>query len=511
MVYRLHAQNISRIRRQDMISRTAAVLCESYENLLGRPASNEAIAVTNHLFAGTPIPDNASLHNLGLTLDVLLDAFLERYRLSAIQRHRCESHTSKAWWRCVENSIRSGFVLSAVTQSSSFKRASLERPDFLRLGSTVLRGAMPNKALIRQILDSRRQASRLNGASPGTYLVNQSSLTVVPAAPDGVPSLTVVVDTEAEFDWTKPFNRSMTAVNAMAAQEEAQSIFDFYGLRPIYLVDYAVSTQPKGYEPLRRILARRGCAIGAHLHPWITPPLEEPLNNENSFAGNLPLRLEEAKLRVLVEAIEGAFGIRPLFFKAGRYGLGPNTLHILKQLGFEVDFSIMPLADYRGPGGIGGGTDFRHAGIEACRTTEDGVLCVPMTRAQVGMLAPLPPWMHSAVSSPLGQKLRLPGLLSRLNLANTITLTPEGVTAEEQVTLMQHLVNLGHRRFVLHYHSPSLVPGNTPYVRTSEDLVEFKERLAKVCRFFFEEIGGLPGHPGDLLLPSSRDLLWPKS
>jgi hypothetical protein len=76
---------------------------------------------------------------------------------------------------------------------------------------------------------------------------------------------------------------------------------------------------------------------------------------------------------------------------------------------------------------------------------------------------------------------------------------------------MQHLLNLGHRRFVLHYHSPSLVPGNTPYVRTRDELVEFKERLATVCQFFFEEIGGLPGQPGDLLSVASRELLWPKS
>ena len=506
MLYRLHDQNASRVRRQEMISRAAAVLGAVYENLLGRPATPDAITIATHLFAGMPIANGAALRVLGATLDTLLDAFLNRYPLDAAQRARCELHTAKIWWRTVEASIRSGAVLNAVTQWSCFSRADLARPALHQLGNSVLRGVLPGKKAIRQQLARLQSARHHSSTETKSFDVNGALFTSVPLQPDDLPSLTIVVDTEAEFDWTKPFDRSLTTVHAMAAQEQAQAIFDGFGLRPIYVVDYAVATQPEGYEPLRRILARHGCAIGAHLHPWITPPFEETVNDHNSYGGNLPPALEEAKLRALVEVIERAFGVRPLFFKAGRYGLGPHTLDILARMRFEVDFSIMPLADYRDRGGA----DFRFASINTCRSKPDGVTSVPMTRSQVGALAPLPPWAHGAVRSPLGRRLHLPGLLSRLKLANTVTLTPEGVTTDEQIALLRDLAARGHRRFVLHYHSPSLVPGNTPYVRTQDDLREFKQRLQSVCQFFFEDLGGLPGHPADLLAASSRDRLWPE-
>jgi hypothetical protein len=48
----------------------------------------------------------------------------------------------------------------------------------------------------------------------------------------------------------------------------------------------------------------------------------------------------------------------------------------------------------------------------------------------------------------------------------------------------------GHKVFVLTYHTPSLVPGNTPYVRNNEDLVRFLRWLDEIYGFFTTEIGG---------------------
>src|SRR3546814_4149526 len=45
-------------------------------------------------------------------------------------------------------------------------------------------------------------------------------------------------------------------------------------------------------------------------------------------SGNLPPELEHAKLAALTEAIAGAFGARPVVYKAGRYGVGPATAGI---------------------------------------------------------------------------------------------------------------------------------------------------------------------------------------
>ncbi len=98
----------------------------------------------------------------------------------------------------------------------------------------------------------------------------------VPVGADLPPLLQVVVDTEEEFDWSKPFNRESNAVRNLAHQEKAQKLFDRLGIKPTYVVDYAVASQSMGYGPLREFLADGRCAIGAHLHPWVNPPhLEE--------------------------------------------------------------------------------------------------------------------------------------------------------------------------------------------------------------------------------------------
>ncbi len=101
--------------------------------------------------------------------------------------------------------------------------------------------------------------------------------------PAGPPILIVSIDTESEFDWNGPFLRTQTSVRNVRYQSMAQEIFDRYGVRPIYLVDYAVATQPEAYLPLREIFQSKRCEIGAHLHPWITPPFLEELGARASF------------------------------------------------------------------------------------------------------------------------------------------------------------------------------------------------------------------------------------
>jgi hypothetical protein len=48
----------------------------------------------------------------------------------------------------------------------------------------------------------------------------------------------------------------------------------------------------------------------------------------------------------------------------------------------------------------------------------------------------------------------------------------------------------GHSFFTLTYHSPSLAPGNTPYVKSERELQAFLERIETVLRAFHDELGG---------------------
>ncbi len=89
---------------------------------------------------------------------------------------------------------------------------------------------------------------------------------------NGPPLLLVVIDTEEEFDWSRPHSRENTAVTTLAAQSLAQAIFDARGLVPTYLVDYPVATSGLARETLVPWATAGRCLIGAHLHPWVNPP-----------------------------------------------------------------------------------------------------------------------------------------------------------------------------------------------------------------------------------------------
>ena len=153
------------------------------------------------------------------------------------------------------------------------------------------------------------------------------------------PELLVVVDTEEEFDWSAPFSRDAVATRSIPAQAKAHEIYERFGIVPTYVVDYPVATDPEASAFLRALKEAGKAEIGAHLHPWVTPPHEEEVNGFNSYHGNLPVDLERAKIESLTEAIHGAFGDAPTVFKAGRHGFGPNTAALLVEFGYKVDCS----------------------------------------------------------------------------------------------------------------------------------------------------------------------------
>jgi hypothetical protein len=316
------------------------------------------------------------------------------------------------------------------------------------------------------------------------------------------PTLHIVVDTEAEFDWQGDFDANLNAISAISAIETGQAIFDRYGLRPVYLIDYPVAAQPEGVAAVGAMARRGACAVGAHLHPWTNPPFTRPIDRRLSFPGNLPAEEEAAKLNALAEVIGANFGERPLFYKAGRYGLGPNTARLIAAAGVRVDFSLMPETDLRDRGG----PDFRAVATIPYDVPELGLLAMPMTRANLGPLSRSWKLRQFLDTRSAGMPV-LRGVLSRTGLMERLTLTPEGVPLQSQLVLLKTLLQRGHRSFVMHYHSPSLAVGHTEYVPTEERRVDFLSRIETICRWFFEELGGLPGRPWDLLPIPERSRL----
>jgi len=297
--------------------------------------------------------------------------------------------------------------------------------------------------------------------------------------------LIVVVDTEEEFDWSAPFSREAIATRSIPAQARAHNIYDRFGVVPTYVVDYPVATDPQAVRFLRGLREAGKAEIGAHLHPWVTPPHDEPVTTNNSYHCNLPPALERAKIETLTAAIEQSFGERPTVFKAGRYGYGPHCGRVLAELGYEVDCSFVPHTDFSADGG----PDFRDV-PDRPHWLDNGLLEIPLSVGFFGAAAGIGPRARWLFDHRAAARLRVPGLLARGGLVARSRLTPEGVSAEEQCRLLAAMAGQGHRLFSLTYHSPSLAPGHTPYVRDEGDLAAFLDAIERVLTFFRDELGG---------------------
>ena len=307
--------------------------------------------------------------------------------------------------------------------------------------------------------------------------------------PNTPPMLTVAIDTEEEFDWSRPLSWDNTSVTSIGAQWRAQEIFAKYGIVPTYVVDYPVATNPEAVHVLKGFLDAGECEIGAHLHPWVNPPHEEAVTPRNSYPGNLPPELERAKLETLTEEITDSFGQRPVVYKAGRYGIGPNTASLLESLDYRIDTSVVPHTSFAADGG----PDFSDFGPSPFLFRDSQWLFeVPTTCGFHGLFSARGRDIYPLVAGPAGMRLRVPGILARLGLLERIRLSPEGNNLAELRRLTRSLLARGQRVFCLSYHSPSLAPGNTPYVRDPTGRDRFLETIDRYCRFFFEELGGKP-------------------
>lgn len=164
---------------------------------------------------------------------------------------------------------------------------------------------------------------------------------------------------------------------------------------------------------------------------------------------------EEARergLRSLVGLIQARLGVSPLFVMDEGHGLGPRAPETLARLGFAVEFSTPPAGGDAQPG----------------RAAGDGILSVPMTRA-----------------------LRVP--------------PPHPGGTDKAHRLVRAMVGRGCRVFTLRCQGGGCQSGGCQGGAGTD-----VPRIEALCRFFFEEMGGMPGNPADLVPQGMRERIWPR-
>lgn len=273
----------------------------------------------------------------------------------------------------------------------------------------------------------------------------------------------ITIDTEEEFDWNLPLGRDTYSLDHVPRLARFQEFCEGHGVVPVWLIDWPVANSRMAAEILQPALLAGKAEVGVQLHPWVNPPYTEDLTATNSYSGNLPPELEEAKFTALRDAIEERFGLAPLIYRAGRYGVGPSSAAMLARHGIAVDTSVRPLFDYSSAGG----PNYRGFPLEPYWLDDQQTLLeLPLTTVYWGMLRR----QGDAIFPRLWRMPQLRGVLARLGLLERIPLTPEGVSVDEAIRGIDIAIDDGLPLLVFSFHSPSLRPGNTPYVRDDHDV-----------------------------------------
>lgn len=302
--------------------------------------------------------------------------------------------------------------------------------------------------------------------------------------------LVVTVDVE-EDQWGIVPHGGATARNVHRLPM-LQKLLNEFGIIPTYLLSYPVMRDPYAVEIIREIFEAGECEIGAHCHPWNTPPYEEPLTKHNSMLCNLSPTLQFQKLQRLHEAIQDNVGVAPLAFRSGRWGFDAEVARNIMRLGYRIDTSVTPYTSWA----QASGPDFSCVSPQPYSFTPDvlpdgsfsDILTeIPATIGYLhGEFGACAEWVKMLSWRPL-RGFKLSSLLSRLHLLRKVWLSPEMETPAKMMQLVRQMRSQNYELLNLVFHSSALLSGCGPFVRSQSDEHVFMRRLRTFLRHALED------------------------
>ncbi|UCF04858.1 MAG: polysaccharide deacetylase family protein [bacterium] len=299
-------------------------------------------------------------------------------------------------------------------------------------------------------------------------------------------SVFITIDTE-EDNWDE-YSRNENRVENIYQLQELQMIFDRFGAVPTYLIDWPVASNDEARRIIVAIMDRGRCEIGTHCHPWNTPPFEGDGNGDIRMLRSLLPEVIERKISKLHHTIVERFGIVPVSFRAGRWATGPAVTRAIEKLGYRIDSSVTPFMDWSGLGGV----DFSSAPMDMYRFDPDNIIEIKNN----GSLLEVPATIgflqrdFEQCNRLRNKMLRRPfswiravGILNRLRLLNFRWLSPETTSGKDMIRLAERSIESGNKFLNIFFHSNSLLPGSTTFVRNERQRARLLRRIEYFLRY----------------------------
>jgi hypothetical protein len=308
--------------------------------------------------------------------------------------------------------------------------------------------------------------------------------------------LAVTIDTEADQQWNPGI--ALSTRNALF-WAPFQELCERHGVVPTYLVASEIVEDDAACALLGEWESRGAAEIGAHLHPWSTPPfVDRPGLRFNdpvhAFPSQLPDELLREKTLVLTDQIATAFGARPTSYRAGRFGLDTRGAAFLAEAGYTVDSSVTPLTSWRRHPGLDGvgGPDFRHHSPQPFRIQTPGgdrLIEIPVTIVtSYALLRRLPILLRAYRTLPVRAVRKL--LLSRWLLPQPMWLSPDPRYSPSDLAAVWRCAgDQDLDTAVMMFHSSELMPGGSPFWPDDRAVRELLSCLDAIFEFVRREDG----------------------
>lgn len=284
----------------------------------------------------------------------------------------------------------------------------------------------------------------------------------------------ITIDTEIDKsnDWSVSKEATFEGV-ICGVQEILHPLFISNAVKPVYflsneiLADSALSSIFKKYQN------NNTAELGTHLHYEAAGPFKTGDIAGRKLDGvqaQLSRADERLALKWLTDMYQERFSRRPISFRAGRYGLGPNSIGLLAEMGYKVDSSVTPglLWEY-GVGEIKFTTDYRHAPTvpyecdshNPSMKGESGILQIPISLEK----APLS--VYEMIRLLLGKKRRWvwarPGFASKAEFLKLIKTAAVRQNKSDIIVMM--------------FHNMEVIPGKSPYCLTEKESTDYIDEL----------------------------------
>jgi hypothetical protein len=194
----------------------------------------------------------------------------------------------------------------------------------------------------------------------------------------------------------------------------------------------------------------------------------------------LPVEANRQKVAEITGLIERRLGVRPRTFRAGRWAFGTTVSTALVAEGYLADASVSPFVDWAAEGG----PNYIEAPYRPYRFHPDR----PFDPSPDGPMVEIPTTVgylkgghrrmarfRASIEKTILARLKVVGILSETGVLQRRWLSPEHSSASDMRRLCEACLRSGEPVLGLTFHSCTLLPGATPFVRDDGD----RERLLR--------------------------------